>query len=124
MGTKANKLFVTAKKKLNEAKEELFRPEEDMVSYLVCKNSQVAIENYLKGYLLKNGVDIDDCKTIDSLFKQCVAVNSNFEKIDLSEFECKGHDLNSRYCNEVSKVSKCFDAADDLDTFLRQEKII
>ena len=124
MQTKANELFETAQEKLNEAKEELFRPKEDIVSYLVCKNSQVAIENYLKGYLLKNGVDIDDCDTIDSLFKQCVAVNSNFKKVDLSDLECKGHDLNSRYCNEVFKVSKCFDAADDLDTFLRQEKII
>ena len=124
MGTKANELFVTALEKLNEAKEELFRPEEDMVSYLVCKNSQFAIENYLKGYLLKNGVDIEDCNTIDSLYKQCVAINSNFEKVDLSDIECKGHSLNSRYCNEVSKVSKCYDAADNLDTFLRQEKII
>lgn len=124
MGTKANELFVTALEKLKEAKEELFRPEEDIVSYLVCKNSQFAIENYLKGYLLKNGVDIEDCETIDSLYKQCVAINSNFEKVDLSDFECKGHNLNSRYCNEVSKVSNCYDAADNLDTFLRKEKII
>ncbi len=42
-------------KKLNEASNELYRPEEDVVSYLVCKNSQYAIENYLKGFLLKNG---------------------------------------------------------------------
>lgn len=124
MGTKANELFVTALEKLNEAKEELFRPEEDMVSYLVCKNSQHAIENYLKGYLLKNGVDIEDCNSIDSLYNQCVAINSNFEKVDLSDFECKSLNLNSRYCNEVSKVSNCYDAADNLDTFLRKEKII
>ncbi|GGK22743.1 hypothetical protein GCM10007962_16210 [Yeosuana aromativorans] len=124
MGTKAKEHFASAQEKLKEAKEELFRPEEDMVSYLVCKNSQFAIENYLKGYLLKNGVDIDDCETIDALYNQCLAINANFEKVDLSDFECKGHSLNSRYCNEASKVSNCFDAADNLDTFLRQEKII
>ena len=50
MGTKSKDHFAAALEKLNEAKKELFRPEEDIVSYLVCKNSQHAIENYLKGY--------------------------------------------------------------------------
>lgn len=124
MGTKAKEHFITAQEKLNEAKQELFRPEEDMVSFLVCKNSQHAIENYLKGYLLKNGVDVEDCLTIDSLYKQCLVINKNFEKVDLSDFQCKGHDINSRYCTEIPKVSNCFDAADNLDTFLRKEKIL
>jgi len=124
MGTKAKELFETAQEKLNEAKQELFRPEEDMVTYLVCKNSQHAIENYLKGYLLKNGVDIEDCNTIDSLYNQCLVINKNFEKVDLSDFQCKAHNLDSRFCTETPKVSNCFDAADNLDTFLKKEKII
>ena len=119
-----NKLFENATKKLNEANEELFRPKEDIVTYLVCKNSQSAIENYLKGFLLKNRIDPDDFKTIDSLFEQCKIINKNFEKIDLSDFECKAYNMQSRYCNEVSKVSNCFEIADSLDTFLRREKII
>ena len=124
MGTKSKDHFASAQEKLNEAKKELFRPEEDMVSYLVCKNSQHAIENYLKGYLLKNGVDVEDCNTIDSLYNQCLVINKNFDKVDLSDFQCKGHDINSRYCTEIPKVTNCFDAADNLDTFLRKEKII
>ena len=124
MGTKSKDYFTTAQEKLNEAKKELFRPEEDLVSYLVCKNSQHAIENYLKGYLLKNGVDVEGCDTIDSLYNQCLVINKNFEKVDLSDFQCKAHDINSRYCTEVPIVTNCFDAADNLDTFLRQEKII
>jgi HEPN domain-containing protein len=124
MGTKSKDHFATAQEKLNEAKKELFRPEEDIVSYLVCKNSQHAIESYLKGYLLKNGVDVEDCNTIDSLYNQCLVINKNFEKVDLSDFQCKGHDINSRYCTEIPIVTNCFDAADNLDTFLRKEKII
>ena len=124
MGTKSKDHFASAQEKLNEAKKELFRPEEDIVSYLVCKNSQHAIENYLKGYLLKNGVDVEDCNTIDSLYNQCLVINKNFDKVDLSDFQCKGHDINSRYCTEIPKVTNCFDAADNLDTFLRKEKII
>jgi HEPN domain-containing protein len=124
METKAKELFETAQEKLNEAKQELFRPEEDMVTYLVCKNSQHAIENYLKGYLLNNGVDIEDYNTIDSLYNQCLVINKNFEKVDLSDFQCKAHNLDSRFCTEIPKVSNCFDAADNLDTFLKKEKII
>lgn len=124
MGNKAKEYFLNAQKKLDEAKQELFRPQEDLVSYLVCKNSQYVIENYLKGYLLKNGVEVEDCSTIDDLYKQCLAINKNFEKVDLSDLQCKGHDLDSRFCTEISVVSNCFDAADNLDTFLKKEKII
>ena len=124
MGTKSKDHFAAALEKLNEAKKELFRPEEDIVSYLVCKNSQHAIENYLKGYLLKNGVDVEDCNTIDSLYNQCLVINKNFDKVDLSDFQCKGHDINSRYCTEIPKLTNCFDGADNLDTFWRKEKII
>ena len=124
MNDKANKLFDDAIEKLNEANEELFRPEEDIVSFVVCKNSQFAVENFLKGFLLHNGIDPSRYKTIDSLYEQCKSINKNFEQVNLSDFECKSHNLDSRYCNEVSKVSNCFDVADSLDTFLRKEKII
>lgn len=124
MNKKANKLFKAAKEKLSEANEELFRPKEDVVSYLVCKNSQYAIENYLRGYLYDNGIDSSKFKTIEDLYQQCKLINKKFENVDLSDFKCKSYNADTRYCNEISKVSKCFDIADSLDTFLRKEKII
>ena len=124
MKTKANNLFDEAIEKLNEASEELFRPEEDVVTYAICKNAQFAIENYLKGFLLNNDVDPSNYKTIESLYNQCKMINVKFEEIDISSFACKSYEIDSRYCNEVSKVSNCFDIADNLDTFFRREKII
>lgn len=124
MKRKANKLFKVAMEKLNVANEELFRPKEDVVSYLVCKNSQFAIENYLRGYLYSNGVDAKKFDTIESLYQQCKLINNKFENVDLSDFQCKIYDTDTRYCNEVSKVSNCFEIADSLDTFLRKEKVI
>jgi HEPN domain-containing protein len=124
MKAKAYKLFDEAVEKLHEANEELFRPEEDVVSYAVCKNAQFAIENYLKGFLLNNDKDPSNYKTIESLYEQCKSINKKFEEIDLSNFSCKSHKIDSRYCSEVSKVSNCFDIADNLDTFFRREKII
>ena len=124
MNYKPSELFDDAIEKLNEANEELFKPKEDISSYVVCKNAQYAIENFLKGFLLQNGINPDDFKTIDKLYEQCITVNKKFKEIDLTDFACKSYKMDSRYCNEVSKVSNCFVIADNLDTLFRREKII
>ncbi|MCM8568399.1 HEPN domain-containing protein [Gramella jeungdoensis] len=110
-------------KKLDEAREELGRPEEDVVSFLVCKNAQFAIENLLKAYLLKNNIDPAEYKTVDSLYKKCRSINKNFEQIDLSGFNCKATDMNKSYCTDTPTVSKCYRMADELNSFLRKEQL-
>ena len=47
MKEKAVELFNEGYLKLREANTELCRPEEDVVTALVCSNSHAAIENYL-----------------------------------------------------------------------------
>lgn len=124
MKKNADKYFKLAIGQLSDANDELFRPKEDVVSFLVCKNAQHAIENYLRGYLYKHDVDASVYITIDNLYQQCKKINRRFNDIDLTDFNCKIHDTDTRFCNEVSKVSRCFDIADSLDTFLREEKVI
>ena len=124
MEAKANKLFKEAVEKLSEANTELYRPEEDIVTYLVCKNAQYAIKNYLTAFLLQNGIDSGENSTIDTLYQQCVLINKRFKKINLSDFNCTSQNISTEYCNEVTRVSGCFNVADNLDRFLRQEKII
>lgn len=124
MENDASKHFINAAQKLNQANQELFKPGEDIVTYLVCKNSQYAIENYLKGYLIKNDIDTSGLITITQLLEACKKINKRFGDIDFSEINCKSMDTNTRFCNETSKVNNCFDVADNLDTFLRKEKII
>lgn len=124
MKEKAHKLFKDAYKNLDQANTEITRPEVDIVSYLVCKNAQVAIENYLKGFLFQNGVDASKYSSIDALFKQCTRINNKFEKVKLSTINCKSEEFSTSYCNDISRVSNCFNIANALDTFLREEKII
>jgi len=124
MKEKALTLFKDAFEKLDQANTEISRPEEDIVSYLVCKNAQVAIENYLKGFLFQNGLDASNYSTIDALFEQCKRINTKFEKIKLSTINCKSEEFNTAYCNDITRVSNCFNIANDLDTFLREEEII
>lgn len=124
MKDKARELFEDAIQKLRDANEELCRPEEDVVSALVCSNAHAAIENYLKGFLALNSIDPGDEVTIDGLYEQCRRLNHHFEEVHLSGFECRAHKEDSRFRNKASKYSRCFDIADSLDTFLRRERII
>lgn len=124
MENKVQELYNAAVRKLKEANDELCRPEEDVVAFMVCKNSQTAISNFLKGYLLQKGIQSSDDATIDQLYNQCKEINENFDKIDLKGFDCQASSLESRYCSGTEKVSRCFDIADSLDAFLREENII
>ena len=124
MKEEAHKLFKDANTKLDKAKTEISKPTEDIVPYLVCKNAQVAIENYLKGFLFQNGVDASKYTSIDALFEQCKRINNKFGKLKLSAVNCKLEELSTSYCNDISRVSNCFNIANDLDTFLRNEKVI
>lgn len=124
MESKAPGLFDEAVKKLREANEELCRPEEDVVSYLVCKNSQYAIESFLRGYLLKNNTEAAGDENINTLYKRCVALNEKFGEIDLHDFSCKGHRPDSRSCSDTEKVSKCYEIADKMNEFLRRENLL
>jgi HEPN domain-containing protein len=124
METLANPYFEIAIEKMKEANRELYRPEEDVVSYMVCKNAQIAVQNYLRGYLLRSGIQTKKEDTLDDLYRQCLELNGNFKEVNLNGFNCQNEDLNSRNCAGVEKVSRCFKIADSIDTFLRKEKVI
>ena len=124
MSDRSKAFFKEANKKLETAKTELFKPAEDLVGYSVCKNSQLAIENYLKGYLVKNDIKIEVEDTIGTLYSKCVAFDKNFKQIDMSAIKCKNEAIDSKYCTDVNTLSACFDTADNIDTYLLKHKII
>lgn len=124
MNSRSDAFMNEATKKLKIAKDELFKPAQDIVSYSVCKNSQFAIENFLKGYLTKKEVKLQSNETITSLYDKCVTIDKNFETIEMSAIGCKNHSIDSRYCSEINSVNACFDTADNIDTYLRKNKII
>ena len=124
MKSRSSAFFNEATKNLQLAKNELFKPSEDIVTYSICKNAQFAIENYLKGFLIKNEVEIDLSDTIDTLYDKCIAIDKNFKNIDINTIGCKDHAIDSRYCSEINSVSACFDTADNIDTYLRKISIL
>ena len=123
MEARSEAFYKEAIKKLKVAKDELLKPSEDIVSYSVCKNSQYAIENFLKGYLTQHKVKLTAAETIASLYDKCVEIDKNFKNIEMSAIACKNHTIDSRYCSELNTVSACFDTADNIDTYLRKNKV-
>lgn len=117
----ATTYFEEAIKKLSQASQELYRPEEDVVRFLVCQNSHLAIENYLKGFLVINEVNPDKMNSVEDLYSKCKSINEKFEEVNLEGHSFESH-ADDKYCN--SKVSRCYELANNLDSFLRQEKII
>lgn len=119
-----NKFFDEALEKLSQANDEFFRPEEDLVTYSVCKNAQFSIENFLKGYLMQHKIDVVGDETLDRLYEKCLNNNKNFSQLDLSALQCRSHNLNTRDCSDVPKVSKCLKTANKLEALLKQEQDI
>ena len=107
MEQKPTTLLNTAIENLNAAGEALYKPEEDIISYAVCKYSQNAILNYLKGFLQSKGYETHDHETIQGLYNRC-----------------KTKEIDEEYCIEVDRVKKCHAVADHLDTVLRSLKIV
>ena len=124
MEKQVQELFDEAVKKLHEANEELCRPEEDVVSHLVCKNSQLAMENFLKAYLIKLGVNLEKYEDINSLYYKCIAVNPKFVTVGLDDFTCKHDKFQSRSCSDPDKVSRCFEMAEKMNSLMKQEDLI
>jgi len=124
MKDKARELFDEAVQKLRAANDELCRPEEDVVTALVCSNAHTAIEKYLQGFLVLHAINPGPDASIEGLYEQCKTLNRHFEEVHLSGYQCRAHKEESRFGNKASKYSRCFDIADSLDTFLRRERIL
>ncbi len=124
MEEKVSNYFSNAIAKLKEANEALNKPEEDVVSFLVCQKSQHAIENYLQGYLLNNGIDPSKFDSIEEMYKECLKLNREFEKVDLNSFTRDYIETDMTYYHDFSVIRNCYELAEGLDKLLRNEKLI
>lgn len=66
------------------AKEELCRPEEDVVPYSVCRNAYYAVMNYLGSFLGEHGVEFQEKDQIEDLLNQCRTIDRKFYSLNLS----------------------------------------
>ncbi len=124
MKLRSDAFFKAGERNLKQANGELFKPEEDIVSYAVCKNSQFAIDNFLRGFLLSKGQDPQENDTVETLYEKCLAIDADFKKVDVRAIACRHHKIDSRYCTKLKTVNSCFEVADSIDTLLKKSNLL
>ena len=67
---------------LTEAKNELARPEEDVVSYTVCDKAYTSVRKFLMHYLEDNQIDLPGNNTLQELIQVCKEFNPKFLDLD------------------------------------------
>ncbi|NNJ55783.1 MAG: hypothetical protein HKP14_06610 [Bacteroidia bacterium] len=65
------------------AQEELCRPEEDLVPFMICRSAYKSVGNYLAAFLFHEGIDVKNSMTLEFLLKTCREKNANFNELNL-----------------------------------------
>ena len=124
MDKKAEQFFSKGSQKLQEGNQELYKPEEDIVSLVICRSTIGSIENYLKGFLTLRGFDIEKDQTLADLMERCRMLDPKFHSIKIEEIDCRNVQDPGLHCEEIEKFGACYEVADQLDTLLRKKGII
>jgi len=83
--------------------EEMARPEEDVVVYMVCKHAYNSVQHSLFGLLHRHGISEYPINSLQALLNECQKVDERFHALDLSPF-LKLEDPEDVYMNiEVAK---------------------
>ena len=100
-----------AEKYLQIAQDEMFKAEEDVVPFMICKNAHLSISHFLKGFLVNKGEAVEERATIDELIVKCKLYNNEFDQLQNQHMK-SGHGLTSNsYCTTVDTVGACIEAA-------------
>ena len=65
------------------AQEELYKPEEDVVRYMVCKSAFNAVLKYLTAYLQERSIPIGQEETLESILELCRKDDPKFNNLAL-----------------------------------------
>ncbi len=106
---------------LHIAEYELNRPHEDVVTMSVCYSARQSLISMLRLFLMSNDVESVKSNNLKELLNQCIKINNQFSKIDVSDILCK--ELNQeacdgKYCHTVDKVDECVIVAKKFKTLI------
>lgn len=125
-------LFKEAEEDLKHAKEELYRPMEDVVNFSACVFTRQALYKYLLGLSLVHAEENDDPLqnniTLEKLIKYNGKYNKALRDIDFSMMSCKCHEMTEEgeedlvYCTNVKKVNSCSDLSESVRKILIEKR--
>jgi len=68
---------------LDRAREELCKPEEDVVPYSVCQSAYNSVVSYLSGVLINHTIEVPEPVKVEELLKRCRALNAKYKDLHL-----------------------------------------
>ena len=109
-----NKLII----ELENTKEEINRPLEDVVTLSVCFKVRNSITEILKLFLDSISVKYKKENSLEQLFSICKNSTKGFDNIDISKVYCNNEtntNCNDKYCQSINKVAECISVAERLN---------
>jgi hypothetical protein len=120
---KFKKTFQYAESELNRARNELYKPAEDVVNYSVCVSARSAIHHYMYCmYMMvadENKEKLEETPTIDFMMKYCTESRKDLWKLDFNVVHCRHKNVLEDeeaffYCEDVDKVGNCTRLAESI----------
>lgn len=119
-------LIEQADSDLERARNENYKPAEDVVSYCSCVSARGALYRYLKAYHLHGGALIEnreqDSITMDQLLEESKRTFPELGDLDFSGINCKDRDVLATedlfFCNDVEVVDHCAKLAEQVRELL------
>ena len=124
MDDKAKKHFTKGEEEFRRADREMYKPEEDIVSLVVCRGTLGSIENYLKGFLALRGFETRNDENVGDLMERCRMLDKKFNSIRIEAIDCRNQTDSDLHCEEIEKLGACYQVADQLDTLMRKKGIL
>lgn len=103
------------------AREELNRPEHDVVTHSVCHLTRKSIASMLRAYLDANNMHFSDTDSLEKLVLQSKKFNPALEKMDFDVLSCSHLSLEenpANYCLSEARVHNCFQLLQSLKATL------
>ena len=93
------------------AREELNRPEHDVVTHSVCQLTRKSLSSMLRAYLDQNNVPFSVDDTMENLVQASKKFNPALSKMDFDILACSQLSLGenpANYCISEARVNNCF----------------
>ncbi len=96
---------------LEAAENEMFKAAEDVVPHMACSSARQSILNYLNGFLLTKGMEIDTPISLEDLINKCSDIDPKFDQLNLNIIHCRSVDHDFNYCTDLKKIEDCIKVA-------------
>lgn len=121
---KVKVLFEDAETSLKNAREQLYQPAEDVVTYSVCVFARNALYHFLSCLYMIHSSEHEDSlnesPTMEQLIEYCSKYDERLKSLDFSSINCKCRNVvdvsddEIFYCNDVFQVRECTELAESV----------